>query len=220
MMAAFEIDRLEVTVAKYRACVSAGDCDDEGLDHSGHTGADDFSRTCNYPEGREQHPMNCVSWAQAERYCGSVQKRLPTADEWETAARGSDARAHPWGEESPSAQTPVSVNLLDESGKARFPHAHGHLEGFDDGWAITAPAGAAADDRSPHGVQDLAGNVQEWLADRIEGERQTYLFRAVRGSSFYHNPLRAAAFEPYQLADIVSNMQLGFRCARSLPPEG
>ena len=81
---AFWIDRVEVTNARYGACVEAG--------------------ACSLPAGtavneatKADHPVTIVSWTQAVAYCGWVGKRLPTEAEWEKAARGVDARRYPWG---------------------------------------------------------------------------------------------------------------------------
>ena len=111
----FYIDRTEVTLAAYRACVEAGACTDHHLE--GYEPANEpmpdvngkprlaFSREltpsprCNWGKpGREEHPINCVSWYYARDYCTWAGKRLPTEAEWEKAARGVDGRIYPWGD--------------------------------------------------------------------------------------------------------------------------
>ena len=80
----YSIDRYEVTVADYRRCVEAGTCTDKGL-----TPYD----SCNWDKkGKDNHPINCVDWDQAQTYCRWVGKRLPTEAEWEKAARGEKDR--------------------------------------------------------------------------------------------------------------------------------
>jgi WD40 repeat protein/formylglycine-generating enzyme required for sulfatase activity len=93
-VAAFALDRTEVTAAAYKACVDARRCT-----------APDTGRYCTWgKEDRGNHPINCVDWIQASVYCRWVGKRLPTESEWEYAARGSEGRKYPWGDTEPKDQ--------------------------------------------------------------------------------------------------------------------
>ena len=95
-LAAYELDVTETTVAQYRACVDAHGCDAEKLN------AHD---TCNWGKtGKDDHPVNCVDWNQAEAFCKWAGKRLPTAEEWEAAAHGSTGYRYPWGNDAPGSQ--------------------------------------------------------------------------------------------------------------------
>jgi formylglycine-generating enzyme required for sulfatase activity len=85
-VAPFSIDRTEVTVAAYRACVAAGACSSPSP-----------GELCNgsVPD-RELHPVNCVDHDQATAFCAWTGQRLPTQKEWELAACGANARKFPW----------------------------------------------------------------------------------------------------------------------------
>ena len=91
----FCMDRTEVTVAAYRACVNAGACAPP---------ENDEYRNNWVQSGRDQHPVNYVDAAQADAFCAWRGGRLPTEAEWQFAAQGPDGRTYPWGEDAPSSQ--------------------------------------------------------------------------------------------------------------------
>jgi formylglycine-generating enzyme required for sulfatase activity len=185
-VAGFAIDPTEVSVADYRACVAARRCAADGLDGPG---------PCNWgAPGRENHPMNCVDWNDADIYCRWLGRRLPTEEEWEFAARGPAGRLYPWGPEAP------------DEGRACF------LRGG------TCPVGERAAGRTPEGVADLAGNVWEWTSSpycNYGADGCASVERVVRGGSYSaREPARLRASQRSGHVVTVRETFLGFRCAR------
>ena len=87
-VAPMKMARTEVTVSAYRKCVDSGACTVPNSDRA----------PCNWGKsGRENHPVNCVDHAQATSFCRWIGGRLPTAEEWEFAAKGGQSRVYPWG---------------------------------------------------------------------------------------------------------------------------
>ncbi|MEM7344857.1 MAG: SUMF1/EgtB/PvdO family nonheme iron enzyme, partial [Chloroflexota bacterium] len=151
----FQIDQFEVTNARYALCVEAAVCDPP---------ADVSSSTLeNYFDNPEygEYPVIYVNWNQAKRYCEWREGRLPTEAEWEKAARGTDERTYPWGDDFDGTR----LNFCDTN----CPYGLINDE-FDDGHSDTAPVGSYPEGVSPYEVHDMAGNVWEWVHDGL-GER-------------------------------------------------
>ena len=182
---AFRIDKTEVTVSAYGACVRSGACT-----------VPKSSGFCNWEEsGRERHPINCVDWNQAKTYCASMGKRLPTEQEWEKAARGRNGRVYPWGNGGASCARGI---MDDESGVGC-------------GQKRTWPVGSKPSGASPYGVLDMSGNVWEWTSDWYRlGQKG----RVARGGSWVDEPryVRASSRDWQDPATRYSSV--GFRCAR------
>jgi formylglycine-generating enzyme required for sulfatase activity len=209
---AFFIDRTEVRVSDYEDCVNAGQCSNSGLRgfilEGGRFG---LSTKCNWKQKeRADHPLNCVSHPQAERYCAWLDKRLPTEAEWERAARGDDRRTYPWGDEEPSCDLAVMATGC--------------------GTKLTWPVASKVSDMSPFGVLDMGGNVREWVADWYDDEyydnspkrsppgATTGLSRVARGGNWgvqIGQFMRVSDRESFVAA--TRSVHLGFRCARSAP---
>lgn len=164
----FYIDRTEVTAGAYLGCVKAGACD-------ALTGGDSYSpnhtKVCTYEKpGHENHPINCVSWDEAVKYCKFVGRRLPTEAEWELAARGTDSRAFPWGDVPPTAKHMNGCdNACQREAMAQLGESYTSMYSSgpdgDDGWGFTAPVGTYPLGASPYGALEMSGNVEEWVQE-------------------------------------------------------
>lgn len=151
----FYIDKFEVTNKEYKLFVHK-------TNHEPPPNWDDGT----FLPGREMHPVNAISWFDANQYCQWLKKRLPTEEEWEKAARGPNGNKYPWG------------NVYEEN-KA-------NLAAGD-----TVPVGSLPDDKSYYGVYDMGGNLTEWtsswykpypgstLQSRYFGE----IYKVVRGGT-------------------------------------
>jgi serine/threonine-protein kinase len=186
---AFFIDVTEVTVTHYRWCVAVGDCDNAHLTEQSNDGREfKEDKFCNWDTvGRANHPINCVGWSQADAFCKWAGKRLPTEEEWEKAARGTDGRIYPWGKKPPSCQ--LAVVKDDDYGCGR---------------RSTWPAGSKPAGKSPYGVMNMGGNVGEWVSDR-----------SVRGGAWLY-PKAAWLRVSHRAGKFPGRGSfIGFRCARS-----
>jgi sulfatase modifying factor 1 len=217
-VAAFRLDRTEVTVADYGTCVRAGKCSEPEAwgEQRG-----DFHASCNWrhPQGRQDHPVNCVSFDQATAFCAWLGKRLPTEEEWEYAARGgAEQRKYPWGNGAPdSSRLNACGGECPPNLRAKRFYAVAPMYPDDDGWPETAPVGRFPAGASKHGILDLAGNVWEWTATayasydgRIHEDK-----RVLRGGSWGGgDPRTERATNRFRLAPTARAQFLGFRCAK------
>ncbi|MFQ5950372.1 MAG: formylglycine-generating enzyme family protein [Nitrospiria bacterium] len=182
---AFYIDRYEVTYGNYLR----------------------VDPSLKIPDRTDDTPMTHVTWHDADHYCRSVGKRLPTEAEWEKAARGTDGRAYPWGNKFDLKKTNTGNTLK--------------------------PVGSYPEDQSPYGVYDMAGNVSEWTdswyraypGNTFESEDYGIFQKVVRGGSFNVNRHFAddmfaqATFRNYNRPDAIGPDN-GFRCAKSVSSGG
>ncbi len=189
MMSAFCMDATEVTKAAYRMCPSCG-IPNTGLG----------AGTCVWTiSDRETYPINCINWSMARSYCQWRGGDLPTEAQWEYAARGTDGRIYPWGNQEPRDQ--INFNATS-----------------------TVPVASYPTGVSPFGLYDMAGNVSEWTLDWVgpygpaivtnPTGASTGSLRSYRGGPFYTtyaNEVRAA----YRYGGVPSYSEpgLGFRCA-------
>ncbi len=208
-VAAFELDRYEVTVAELVAWLAVNPLPDRAFPN---VRLDPETKVARVVPDRGQLASAGVTWDEARRYCEAVGKRLPNEAEWELAARGVARRLYPWGNQPPSCTTAIFARQLDRTCWLGNPND-------------AAPVGSAAGDVTPEGVFDLGGNVSEWTAD-ASGERPTCsgpcvdpkvtdgIARVVRGGSWgsFSGGLRAAG--RFALKPTAARTNLGFRCAR------
>ena len=198
----FYIDRYEATVEDYARCVRDNACSIEGVS---------ISYNCNWQHlGRSLHPMNCINWYQADAYCGWQKKRLPTEYEWEKAARGTDGRTYPWGNDFISADG-ATANVADRTFERAFQKGRGSLL-YNDGVQTTSKVGSFPLGRSVIGAEDMAGNIVEWTASWYSEENQR--FKVMRGGSWYDHPRRARTTARMKFTPESRGTQVGVRCVR------
>jgi formylglycine-generating enzyme len=125
-LAAFQIDRTETTLTAYRGCVDSGAC----------SPVDNILN-------KDYGPV-VLTWEQANSYCMFRGKRLPTEAQWEKAARGTDWRIYPWGNDAPTCD----LAKYDKCGELG-----------------PVAVGLYPDGASPYGALDMAGNELEWVSD-------------------------------------------------------
>ena len=217
----YALARTETTVNQYRRCVEAGACTEPVACAWG----PEF-RTWG-GSGKGEHPVNCVDWGQAKSFCAWAGGRLPTEAEWEYGARGAEGRRFPWGNLGPDSMGVAVGNFADASAE-RLESDLTVIAGYDDGYAGTSPVGTFPAGRSPFGLDDMSGNVWEWVADwhasydasATDNPTGPYAGskRVLRGGSFYDgyvSTLRGASRGHGAPSDAVDTV--GFRCARSVP---
>jgi formylglycine-generating enzyme required for sulfatase activity len=202
----YQIMRYEVTNEQYAQCVRNGACEGGGYEYQS-TAWNILNRLND--RAYANHPVVSVNWFQAEKYCKWIGARLPTEAEWEKAARGTDGRTYPWGENIDCAY----ANYF--SGKN------------DKCVGDTTPVGSYEIGQSPYGVFDMAGNVWEWVADWYSEVFYSSSpaknpvgpdlgsGRVLRGGSWYNSDVNARTAVRSGLDPAGTSHYFGFRCARS-----
>ena len=188
----YYIDKYEVTNEQFLACVEAGVC-------SG------GSRRL-YNSTWVGHPVMDVTWFQAQQFCEWRGGSLPTEAQWEKAARGTDERIFPWGND------PVTCE------RARYGAC---------GW-FTVPVGQHPTGVSPFGVHDMAGNVWEWTKDWYKSDYFTVSpaenptgpetdtgYKSTRGGAWFYQAGLMTSIWRNHAPPTAAYSYLGFRCIRN-----
>lgn len=207
-LSSYFIDRTETSAAAYKGCVTRGQCPSALLDLPPSTEAESF-----------------ITWDDASAFCKARGKRLPTEAEWELAARGSDGRIYPWGNDAPTCDR---ANFSPVPMQPCFRGSDGSFVGAIDGFSGLSPFGALG----------MAGNVEEWVGDWYVSSYPaaaltdptgpaTGVQRVLRGGSWISSPAqirtsRRNANAPdaspppnVNITPTTNSTTMGIRCARS-----
>lgn len=209
----FFIDRYEVSALEFSQFLN------EHMEESERYIRLDTAVTIEKSDGRmrprptlENYPANNVSWYGADAFCQWKGKRLPTEAEWEKAARGTDGRIFPWGNQLPSDKRVTYRRHFDVLG-----------------FKALEPVDSMKAGRSPYGIHHMAGNVWEWVADWYDADYyheagklsknpkgpDTGISKVLRGGNWYYKAYYMRT--SYRFNDKPDSFKVwqGFRCARS-----
>ncbi len=190
---AFWMDKYEVSNAMYLKCLQAGGCSEMVSDNITY-------QNWIY----RNHPVTYVTWEQAGAYCQWAGRRLPTEAEWEKAARGTDGRIYPWGDETPNARLANFEGSMIHEAVSVYRY----------------PLGA-----SPYGVLNMSGNAREWVADWYAEDyylvmpyanptgAETGTERSLRSGSYNEDKNEIAITTRLRHEPQSAGLSRGFRCA-------
>jgi formylglycine-generating enzyme required for sulfatase activity len=194
---AFYMDKYEVTVGQYTRFLEATSLD-----------APPDWIMMNQP-AHQKRPVVNMDWSDANLYCRWAGKRLPTESEWEKAARGTDGRIYPWGNDP-----------LDRL------HANYGKDTWSNHTAL-APVGSLEAGQSPYGIYGLAGNAWEWVNDWYDKDYyekspsqnpdgpQQGATKVLRGGSWYSNLGYLKSTYRFSIKPSARDSDFGFRCSKT-----
>lgn len=194
------IDMYEVTRQRWDAFIA----------DTGHEPAKANGHKTDTPEQYALHPAVSITWAEAQKYANWAGKALPTEKQWEKAARGTDGRLYPWGDDPPTSE-------------------HGVFPSGGEGKDVFQAVGSKPKGVSPYGCMDMSGNVYEWTSEWMEPypnnprykEMLGYTgheFGLLRGGSFYHAMHALSCAKRFGFRADETYFHVGFRTVWS-PPE-
>jgi formylglycine-generating enzyme required for sulfatase activity len=194
----FYIDKFEVTNGRFAKFIDA-------IKGEPPWGFDDKDT----PVAHAEQPVRWVTWLDATAYCQWAGKRLATEAEWEKAARSTDGRLYPWGDEPPT-------------------QAHA-VFGQKEGSESLPPFSSRDKGKSPYGAQDLAGSLYEWVTDWYDDEYygktppqnprgpSEGTQKVQRGGSYTNNPYRLRSSFRTKDNPTEAHPNVGFRCVQDVP---
>ncbi len=194
---AFFMDKYEVSVGQYAKLLEAMSME-----------APPDWNIMNQPQ-HQKRPVVNIDWADAAMYCKWAGKRLPTEAEWEKAARGTDGRIYPWGNELP---TRLHANFWKKEWNNH---------------AALVPVGKLEDGKSPYGIYDMAGNVWEWVSDWYDHDYyksspsqnptgpSSAQVKVLRGGSWSDTIDNLRSANPHIYEPTTRYHNVGFRCAKT-----
>lgn len=197
----YEIDRFEVTNHQYELFVEAT--------HHRIPSEPRFPLFYKWENGhpnpdQNEYPVNYVDFDDAASYCSWKGKRLPTEAEWEKAARGTDGRKWPWGNQFDKKKCNTDESRLN--------------------W--TVPVDSLPEGASPYGVMGMCGNLAEWTSswyqpypgNNLKREAFGETLKVVRGGawSLPAHPFSRTSHRSYAVKPSKRHRSIGFRCARDV----
>jgi formylglycine-generating enzyme required for sulfatase activity/uncharacterized caspase-like protein len=213
----YYIDKYEVTIGAYKACVTAKTCSPP--QSTKFRAGDDPADWYDYYDVYSDQPVIFVDWGMATTFCEWRGARLPTEAEWEKAARGTDGNTYPWGDGIDRTFANIGASAAGGIGPGNMMEMPKAVGSFESG-------------KSPYGAYDMVGNVWEWVADWYGASYYTTLgkdvsnpkgpeagvYHVVKGGSYLSSNYFARSAVRVNRGPAFAWEDIGFRCARDATP--